>query len=302
MAIVTKEPKMKAPWPPLPANDALYRYPRPQLVGKDKGESFTTIAHKTKVSAADLLRYNFLTTDSAEINWYLANYVKCPEPRPGQKYYEFHGAPQDLLRKTGLIYVPTFGEEAANPLNRFGEKVVEEYNASNRKEPGGLCYAACYARVKHAAAALGVPLPAWSDNSVFGALWGSLIAQPAWKNVPEAYRGLGAAGAVVWAGHGTLVDGVGIWRGDLEPGAVIQVWGSDADFESVKKGKSAYGHSFVFLNYIYTGSAITGMAIADQGYQSGDPLPRGEWGVWIGANLFRKPARDPNTVRYGPNP
>ena len=95
--------------------------------------------------------------------------------------------------------------------------------------------------------------------------------------------------AMVNAGLATLIDQQGIWRGDLEPGAVIQVWESEAAFENAKAGKSASGHSFIFLNYIYTGSAITGMAIADQGYESGAPLSKSEWGVWIGANLFKKP-------------
>lgn len=94
---------------------------------------------------------------------------------------------------------------------------------------------------------------------------------------------------MAWAGLATLVDQQAIWRGDLEPGAVIQVWESEAAFENAKAGKSASGHSFVFLNYIYSGSGITGMAIADQGYEGGAPLPKNEWCVWIGANLFKKP-------------
>jgi hypothetical protein len=84
---------------------------------------------------------------------------------------------------------------------------------------------------------------------------------------------------------------------DLESGAVIQVWKTEADFESAKSGNSAYGHSFIFLNYIYSGSAITGMAIADQGYQNEEPLGKNDWGVWIGANLFKKPA--PSTSAPG---
>jgi Polymer-forming cytoskeletal len=33
-------------------------------------------------------------------------------------------------------------------LNRFGEKMVENYNNTTNKEPGGLCYETCYNRVK----------------------------------------------------------------------------------------------------------------------------------------------------------
>lgn len=302
MSIEMKVPAIKAPWPPQRANDKLYRYPKPYPVGQVKGESFVTIAKLHKIGAADLLKYNFMTKNPGEINWYLANYVRCPEPKAGRSNYDFYGAPQDAKNKSGVIFVPSHGEDVTNPLNRLGEKLVEMYNGSWDKEPGGLCYETCHARVKRAAAAAGVTLPAWSDNSVFGAMWGSLIAQPAWKNVPDWYRGLGAAGAMIWAGQGTFVDTVGVWNGELEPGAVIQVWGTDADYDNVKKGQAAYGHSFIFLNYVYSGSVITGMAIADQGYQNGDPLARGDWGVWFGANLYRKAAREPGHVRYGPNP
>jgi len=37
------------------------------------------------------------------------------------------------------------------------------------------------------------------------------------------------------------------------------------------------------------------MAIADQGYESGEPLAKNEWGVWIGANLFKKPGPSTST-------
>lgn len=302
MAVLIKEPTNKAPWPPLRSNDKLYRYPKPYPVGQVKGESFSTIAKQHKLGAVDLLRYNFQARDPAYINWYLANYVRCPPPGEGRSNFDFLGAPQDANALSGLIFIPTHGEPTSNALNRLGAKLVEFYNNTWDKEPLALCYETCHFRVNKAAAAIGVALPAWSDNSVFGAMWGSLIAQPAWKDVPDFYKGLGAAGAMIWAGHGTLVSGAGVWNGELEPGAVIQVWGNDSDYKNVKKGKPAYGHSFIFLNYVYAGSNITGMAIADQGYQNGEPVGRGAWGVWFGANLYQKAAREPNTVRYGPNP
>jgi hypothetical protein len=88
---------------------------------------------------------------------------------------------------------------------------------------------------------------------------------------------------------------------------VIQVWKGPADFKRVKQGDEvadgSWGHSFIFLNYIHSGSAITGIAIADQGYQNGAPLAKGDYSYWVGANLDQAalPA-EPNHVRYGPNP
>ena len=93
---------------------------------------------------------------------------------------------------------------------------------------------------------------------------------------------------------------------------MIQVWRSPADFGRVKAGDAvvngSWGHSFIFLNYVYTGSAITGMVIADQGYQNGAPLAKGDYAYWVGANLVTapppptKPAPDSGRTRYGPNP
>jgi hypothetical protein len=302
MAIDIKEPTVRAPWPPLAEKDLLYRYPKPYPVGGAAGESFGTIAKKHKLGGMDLIYYNFQTKNPAEINWYLLNYVGCPAPKPHQQYIEFFGASHDAIKHSGEIFIPMHGEPVANALNRFGERIVSNYNNTSKKEPGGLCYETCYARVKDAGDGVGVSVPDWSNGSTFSIIWGTLVAQRGWRDVPDEYKGLGAAGAMVYAGVGTLVDTVGVWRGDLEPGAVIQVWDSEAEYENAKKGNSAYGHSFIFLNYVYTGSAITGMAIADQGYQNGEPLTRKDWGVWFGANLFKQPGRDPNWTRYGPNP
>jgi hypothetical protein len=273
-----------------------YRSRKPYPVGKEKGETLFTIGKKHSISGADLVFYNFLTKDPGEINWYLANYVGCPAPKPGQKYYEFFGAVRDETKNTGVIFIPMFGEEAADYLNRIGEKVVENYNKSTNREPGGRCYEIAYSRVKEAAKSLGSVLPALDKTSTFGRLWGSHIEpKKTWLDLPEEYRGKGAAGAMAWAKIGTLVDSDGIWRGDLKPGAVIQVWKSPADFDRVKQGDAvvdgSYGHSFIFLNYSYSGSAISGIVIADQGYQDGDPLAKGEYSYWARHALARKSLR-----------
>ena len=288
---IEKAPAVKAPWPPKRSNDKFFRYPKPYPVGKEKGETFVTIGKKHSINGADLVQYNFLTKDSSEINWYLANYVGCPAPKPGQKYYEFLGAVYDGTKNTGVIFIPMFGEEAADYLNRIGEKVVENYNKSANKEPGGRCYEIAYGRVQEAAKSVGSVLPALDRTSTFGRLWGSHIdPKETWLDLPEEFRGKGAAGAMAWAKMGTLVSSDAIWRGELKPGAVIQVWKSPEDFDRVKQGDKvvdgSYGHSFIFLNYSYSGTGISGIVIADQGYQDGDPLAKGEYSYWVGANLI----------------
>jgi len=114
MAIDMKEPATRAPWPPKEENDPLYRYPKPYPVGRAKGESFFTIARKHKIGAADLVNYNFQTKNSGEINWYLANYVGCPAPKHGQRYFEFAGAPYDPVKNTGVIFIPMHGDTSSN--------------------------------------------------------------------------------------------------------------------------------------------------------------------------------------------
>jgi hypothetical protein len=286
MAIDVKEPAVRASWQPKEENDPLYRYPKPYPVGRAKGESFFTIARKHKIGAGDLVNYNFHTKNSGEINWYLANYVGCPAPKHGQRYYEFAGATYDPVKNTGVIFIPMHGETTPNALNRFGEKIVENYNNTTNKEPGGLCYETCYNRVKVAARAVGVTIPAWHDTSRFSIIWGTLVAQKGWDDVPDEYKGRGAAGAMAYAGLATLVDQQGVWRGDLEPGAVIQVWKTEAEFENAKNGKSAFGHSFIFLNYIYSGRS--------RGWQSRTRAirARSPWGRTTGSLDRRQPLQE----------
>src|SRR5882724_11354566 len=198
MAIDMKEPAVRAPWPPKKENDPLYRYPKPYPVGRAKGESFFTIARKHKVGAADLVKYNFQTKNSGEINWYLANYVGCPAPKHGQRYFEFAGAPYDPVKNTGVIFIPMHGDTSSNALNRFGEKIVENYNNTTNKEPGGLCYETCYNRVKVAARAVGVTIPGWNDGSTFSIIWGTLSAQRGWGTCPTSTRA--AALPAPWPG------------------------------------------------------------------------------------------------------
>lgn len=198
MAIDIKEPAVKAPWPPKEENDPLYRYPKPYPVGRAKGESFFTIAKKHHLGASDLVNYNFRTKNSSEINWYLANYVGCPTPKHGQRYYELAGASYDPLKNTGVIFIPMHGETTSNALNRFGEKLVENYNNTTNKEPGGLCYETCYNRVKVGARAVGVTIPAWNNGSTFSIIWGTLIARRAGKTCPTSTRA--AAPPAPWPG------------------------------------------------------------------------------------------------------
>ena len=163
-----KMPVIKTAWPPTRWGDELFRYPTSYRVGTERGESFSTIGKKYGVDPVDLVRYNFRTTLNDEINWYLANYVGCPSPKPGQRFITFEGAAYDPLSNKGVIFIPTFGESGNDYLNRFGQKIVENYNKAANKKPQGLCYEATYARVSAAAKQVGITLPSLDQTSEFG--------------------------------------------------------------------------------------------------------------------------------------
>lgn len=81
----------------------------------------------------------------------------------------------------------------------------------------------------------------------------------------EQYRGTGAAGAMVFIGLGTFVSEDDIWAGNLQPGAVMQGWWHEDDFNLLRLGEveeggrpralqqsdlhQPAGTSFVFVRY-----------------------------------------------------
>jgi len=179
--------------------------------------------------------------------------------------------------------------QAEGRLNRVGTQIVNNYLASNNKFPGGDCTDVSWERVTRAAGDVGVlPLFFFEKSSDVGRLWYSRIEpKSSWLRLPWLYRGQGAAGALAYAGFGGLVDGTGIWAGKLQPGAVIQAWKTKGDYYRVREGEEpqSYGHSFIFLNYVHSNTAITGMCIADQGFLGDRPfVTRNEFALWFGAN------------------
>ena len=104
------------------------------------------------------------------------------------------------------------------------------------------------------------------------------------RKVPEQYRGTGAAGAMVYLGHGEFVSETEIWEGRrLRKGAAMQVWGDAEDVARLKKGKEPrYGTSFVFLEYVPGKDAMRVLH-----FDEVQTKQRSDYGVWIAANLTR---------------
>ncbi|MGK0495541.1 MAG: hypothetical protein ACJAU2_001933 [Maribacter sp.] len=132
----------------------------------------------------------------------------------------------------------------------------------------------------------------FTPKQVFNMLYAS-ASEPhqRWRSLPEKYRGKGNAGAIAYAGMGTLVDTSGIWSGQLRPGALMQVWRFKEDYEQVVQGVDVkkldpYGHSFIFMSYVHDeDNTIIGIKIADQGFQSYRLLIPRDYEVWWAVNL-----------------
>jgi hypothetical protein len=183
------------------------------------------------------------------------------------------------------------------------DKIVENYLINKMKMPGGHCLTVSKTRFEKAykevhGHSLYQDLPysmatkSFTPKQVFNMLYAS-ASEPhqRWRSLPEKYRGKGNAGAIAYAGMGTLVDTSGIWSGQLRPGALMQVWRFKEDYEQVVQGVDVkkldpYGHSFIFMSYVHDeDNTIIGIKIADQGFQSYRLLIPRDYEVWWAVNL-----------------
>ncbi|WP_149303141.1 hypothetical protein [Pareuzebyella sediminis] len=183
------------------------------------------------------------------------------------------------------------------------DKIVENYINSDNKEPEGHCLEVSKSRFEKAYKEVyghspyqdlpdSMATQKFTPKRVFDLLYVSASkTDQDWRSLPEKYRGKGNAGALAYAGMGTLVDSSGIWSGQLRPGALMQVWRFKEDYERVAEGVDVkkidpYGHSFIFISYVRDEkNAIVGLKIADQGFQSYRPLIPRDYEVWWGVNL-----------------
>jgi Domain of unknown function (DUF4157) len=123
-------------------------------------------------------------------------------------------------------------------------------------------------------------------------------------DVPEEYRGTGAAGALVYAGLGRFVSESDIWAGKLEPGAALQVWGNRKDFNLMRAGRikedgkwrrindsdgSFSGTSFVFIRY----DTDTNERMLVRHFGGSEWKSKSWYEVWVAANPVTPEAQLP---------
>lgn len=215
----------------------------------------------------------------------------------------------DSITKAFKIKAPSVLEELMLAENISGirspvaDRIVANYLNSENKDPGGHCltvskrrfeeaYKQVHGHVMYADLPERMRSKFYSPKEVYSYIYVSASGtHRGWRSLPEEYRGKGSAGAIAYAGMGNLIDSTGIWSGTLRPGALMQVWRFKADYEKVVRGvdiKSLdpYGHSFIFISYVLNEkNEITGLKIADQGFQSYRPLIPRDYEVWWAVNL-----------------
>ncbi len=212
---------------------------------------------------------------------------------------------KDSLEKIGATaiedeFILKASLENSSPV---ADRIVENFFNSENKEPNGHCLEVSRGRFEKAYMEVhghmfykdlpdSMASKFYTPRQVFDLLYVSASdTQRGWRSLPEEYRGKGNAGAIAYAGMGTLVDSSGVWNGELRPGALMQVWRFKEDYEKVVRGVNVkkldpYGHSFIFISYVRNEeNMIIGLKIADQGFQSYRPLIPRDYEVWWAVNL-----------------
>lgn len=164
-------------------------------------------------------------------------------------------------------------------LRPIGEVIVE--TGVGWEDSKSVCTAATKERLtKGYKRATGEELVPKEERSTFNIILQSIASRM--LDVDEEYRGTGAAGALVYLGQGEFVSQSDIWDVKaLLPGAAMQVWKKQSDYDGLKKGTevSSWGTSFVFLSY----AGDDAMKILH--FDRVETMKKGSFEVWIGANL-----------------
>lgn len=192
-------------------------------------------------------------------------------------------------------------------MSDTGTRIVFNYENEEIKSPGGLCYGIAAQRVEQAyrdvfGRNMTEMFPPELNRDVFDNLWKSHCYMSSWLDetlYPRDLRAKGAAAALAFAGEAVLVDQEGVWKGELLPGAVLQIWNYREDYIRVRdfdikrpQELRSFGHSFLFLDYVRDGDGhIIGMRIADQSDnwmpQETETFIEKYFEFWVAANLTR---------------
>jgi hypothetical protein len=162
-----------------------------------------------------------------------------------------------------------------------------------------LCYQASEARLERGhrlATGRALELPPGRNESTFQAILATFPNRM--RDMDVAYRGAGAAGALVYAGLGSFVSAEDMWNGGLRPGAAMQVWEHQRAYDLLQAGMieeggrrrrlrrsdaDFSGTSFVFLRY----DSASNERVLVRHFDSEEWHRRGDYDVWVAANTTR---------------
>lgn len=191
----------------------------------------------------------------------------------------------------------------------FGDKLAQ--HARTHTVPEGTdCFAAVYQWVQATRTDANLqklpPVSGPGADASFRMIWNTNFDFEGWKQLKSPYRdyrACGPAGGIVALGLADLVPHQEIWKGNLKPGALVQVWSLKSDMGDYTKANNEVfkklfqgdpsmkcadpdqchymGHAFIFLNYTEDGE---GMYIRDQGWLNDQVVSKSRFGLWIGAN------------------
>jgi hypothetical protein len=172
-------------------------------------------------------------------------------------------------------------------IRPIGEVIAER--SVNWADSKTTCFVAATERLTEGyAQATGEKLGKGDNSKVFDWIRKSRVDKMA--DIPEAYRGTGAAGAIVYAGRGTFVPDGDIWDGKgLLPGAALQVWNSRDGYQSLVDATATGGvpgTSAVFVRY----EGDDEMVVLH--FDRAETWSRGDYEVFIGANLNAREAEE----------
>lgn len=89
------------------------------------GESFVTIAQKLNLKPLWLIHYNFASTDSAEVNWYLREYVGYVRPTRDGNNWMFDPGRKDVKEGRLCIFVPLSRAERLTMVHHYHDLIMK---------------------------------------------------------------------------------------------------------------------------------------------------------------------------------
>ena len=163
---------------------------------------------------------------------------------------------------------------------------AQSLNVANKyKNCRGMCFVISMARVEKAFLnAMNISVLKFSFNEQDYNISGTGTINR--TTIPDKYFGYGVGGALAAKNYADLVDNTGVWKGELQEGAMLQYWEGNDATAIVKESTTLSGHSIIFKSYNYDSKGkINGLNYYDYSGTNGKFDKEDCGKVFFGANL-----------------